>query len=824
MMKNMKNRFNNGRFLSWFLTLMMLASICLVPRTNNLASPSDTVDFSKYPIPVMDNYNLGYQIAKTMYLLKTSTAEKPNTVKIAVTGQSISDGNNQWVPDLMNWLKAEYPTANIIWKNFAIGGFATQLLYKRVPNDMASFYPDLVICYVYGDHYRYDDLVKSIRDTTTADIMLQTCHFTGNSDWDDLYSFSLMPEIARKYNAEVCQIRDVWRDYLAENGLSPNLLLNDGTHLNASGQKFMLELMKQFFVYRASNANTVTDGQYIQVKPQDWADGKLTIPFTGNRVEVIAGTGTQYACDVQVDNKKPSDIKESYIRSDESRGMTDTNIGIVKYNGVPQEQDWTVEITSNTGKSKYDYKVTGSKTGNEGNSANGVLSGTHLYLDDKSFIFDFKNDADIAPGFKVTFKSILNGTDTYDGSKSVLASGIDNTAHTLVLTAKNTANIPDIKAIKISNPAILAVTDEPLPTPKPTAPKPEATPRTEWIDNGNFEGPYETNMFDSGLDIPQGWSFWGGSSMSLVRGEGVGGSAGGKIVPGSGSQSAVPIDKSLAGKKMDLSFNMKQLTAAKPEGTFAFKIHAYSNTKITVQGEEKEQAFEAPAEKKFYITNSMFEGKTGFVDLKTDLAVPSLSEIKDQNGNAFQPDYFTLEFWNDGNGGTYIIDDISLKSVAESTPTPTPTQTPKPSQTPSMIQKTGYIPVSKIAISKVSGTVKTTAKTIVYKKASAKKGKSGSVAKNKKISVISTNGLYAKIRYKGKTRYVKVTSLRFAKSQKGKVKAATKYYKAASSKKGYYTKLSKNTVITIRSRKGTYYTSTVKVRTNSWRYIDNYQV
>jgi hypothetical protein len=659
------NTIKKLRVLCVLLTTTLLTGI--IAGFMVTAAPEDTVDFNTYPIPEMDNTEFGYRIAKTMHLLETSTAAKPNTVKIAVTGQSISDGGNSWAPDLIHWLKQKYPTANIIYRNFAIGGFATQLLHKRVPNDMASFYPDLVICYVYGDHTLYDKLVKNIRETTSAEIMLQTCHYVNNGDWDNTYSYELMPEIANKYHAELCQIRPAWRAFLLDHDIPPSRLLNDGVHLNASGQTLMLGLMKQFFVYRPGNAQEVIDGQYIRVRNTDWHDGVLSVPFEGNRVEIIAGTGSQHPVNVLIDDRKPSEIKESFIRSDESRGMFDTNIGIVNYNSPPGEQTWTIEVISGTNKNNFEYTATGSKTGLEGTSSERVLNGKHLKLDSDSFILAFKGDHDVVPAdgrgnFKITFNSVLNGTDVYNGSKALLASGLESRNHTLKLTAQNQGQIPDIMSIKVSDPGILAKTDVTPPTYSKVVIIEPA--RTDWIDNGNFEGPFTVNMYGQGVDIPDGWGSWGVSSMTVVRGEGVGGSAGGQIKPNTGSASNVKILVSEAGKNLLLSFDIKQKAAAQTGGVLTCKIHAKSDEHITVNGSSQQQNYERTGEGRVYVNNDTFIGvKEGeFVKVEKLLRVPALNEIVNQNGVSFEPQYFILEFWNNDNGGTYIIDNISLKS------------------------------------------------------------------------------------------------------------------------------------------------------------------
>ncbi len=412
-----------------------------------------------------------------MYLLETSTAQNPNTVRIAVTGQSISDGNNSWVQSLITWLRGKYPTANIVFQNFAIGGFATQLLYKRVPNDMATFFPDLVILYDYGDHNLYDRMVKYIRQTIGAEVMMQTEHYTGANDWSDTMSYSLLPTIATKYGAELCRLREPWKQYLATNSLQPSALLKDSVHLNDDGQAFMLGLMKQFFVYRASNAASVIASQTKVVSPSDWVGGKLTVPFKGTRAEVISGTGTQYATNVLVDTKAPSTYKENYIRFSDANGMTGTILGIINYNAVPLEQTWTVEMTSYTSETNFACKASGSISGDQGTSVANVLNGPILKLDFESFIWGYTPPT---VGTKYTFTSILNGCDTYNGSKKVLFSGMPIANHTLELTAANAANLPDIKAIQFYDPSTSVVTTSVMPTTKPASatptPKPTPTP------------------------------------------------------------------------------------------------------------------------------------------------------------------------------------------------------------------------------------------------------------------------------------------------------------------------------------------------------------
>ncbi|MCL2741487.1 MAG: SGNH/GDSL hydrolase family protein [Oscillospiraceae bacterium] len=425
-----------------------------------------SIDFEAHPVPTVDPFrdpSYGRHIGRTMRLLAESGPDRRNKVRIAFTGQSIVDPNNTWPPDLADWLRREYPHADIAHKVFAIGGFSTDCLYKRVPNDMASFYPDLAVIYVAGSEVYYDRLVRWIRENTAAEIMILTDHYTTDHWWSDKMAGELLPAIAERYGAQIAGIRTHWKRYFEENALSPQGLLVDGGHLFDTGQAFMLGLMKQFFVRNPAAGEAVRE-KLIPVRAEDWVGGRLTLPFRGNRAEAVAGPGPQGAARVYVDGRKPSEIPGLYIRTAENTSIT-SRMGIVGYNGVPGEQDFTVRIEGYEDARNFSYSVVGSVTGFEGRSdGKGELNGRILRMDHESFVF---HPGVPAPkvGDEFGFRSLLNGTDIYGGENpylghpekaelfepGMLFSGLPVGEHTLVLEAEGA--IPDIAAIKVYDPS-----------------------------------------------------------------------------------------------------------------------------------------------------------------------------------------------------------------------------------------------------------------------------------------------------------------------------------------------------------------------------------
>lgn len=142
------------------------------------------------------------------------------------------------------------------------------------------------------------------------------------------------------------------------------------------------------------------------------------------------------------------------------------------------------------------------------------------------------------------------------------------------------------------------------------------------------------------------------------------------------------------------------------------------------------------------------------------------------------------------------------------TPSVTPgDQTPTPQPT----NVTAYVPVKSVSIDRPAGKYKTSAKAVVYKKASDKKGKITTLKKGTSITVSNVKGMYAKVKVKGKTGYVKITNLTFSKEQNGKIISAAYAYKNAAVNKGKYKRLNKNTKLKLKRRFREYYTVTLQI-------------
>lgn len=203
----------------------------------------------------------GRHMQRAMHLMATSTAQQPNTVRILFYGQSITE--QAWWTDVADDLRRRFPHARLVIENRAIGGHAAQLLVKTAEADLYPFYPDLVIFHVYGDHRDYESIIRRIRERTTADVALQTDHLGANdslneetdparltpANWAPWMNYVFLPGIARRYQVELVDQRNAWKQYLRDYGLAPQALLRDGVHLNAQGEYLMAEIVKAALRY-----------------------------------------------------------------------------------------------------------------------------------------------------------------------------------------------------------------------------------------------------------------------------------------------------------------------------------------------------------------------------------------------------------------------------------------------------------------------------------------------------------------------------------------------------------------------------------------------
>ncbi len=448
-----------------------------------------TADTPAYPAPaVQDVSRLGANIQRTMTLLATSTPQKRHTVKILFYGQSITQ--QKWADRVAEHLRQQFPHANLIIKNRAIGGFSSQILVKTAEHDLYPFYPDLVIFHVYGSHIEYENIIKNMRSRTTAEILMQTDHVTEEKDlteeidpvklsaanWNAWMNHAFLPQTVRKYGAELADQRAAWKTYLQANKLKPSALLSDTVHLNDWGNFLMAELVKPYLRHDpkfpdAAWKNLVRD--YRVGSDAQWKNGTLTLPFNGNRVDIIAAaSGANLGtARILIDGKKPSEFAELYAVTRPSGTPHIGWPGIIRvgHDKPLILEEWTARVTEiNEDASRFKFEVRGSKTGFDGsgtsdekfvsNSGRVVIEPGHWW-----FHHDWQLSKKPTPaGFEVRWQVVPLFFDFYTPPKMedrtrehavTLAQGLSNGPHTLQIITDGKTTVP-ISAIRVYEPPL----------------------------------------------------------------------------------------------------------------------------------------------------------------------------------------------------------------------------------------------------------------------------------------------------------------------------------------------------------------------------------
>lgn len=460
------------------MSLLRLLSPLLLAAMTMAADPP--------PAPHPHEAFLGARIQRTMTLLQTSNEIRHNPVRILCYGQSIM-AQGYVSRAIEKLVKEKYPHARVEVRNCAIGGYTAPTLVRAAAQDVAPFYPDLVVFHVYDGHDsgELERIVCDIRRNTTAEILMWTHHADsyGNDGTerdgirDQGSDFRRM--LAQKYGAELVELREEWKAWLAANNVPRKDLLQDNIHLNNRGGALMAELVMRHFRYNTLFPSFWADRirSYEVRRPLEepaddiiltgpwkrWGNaagidagpGTLRLPFTGNRVvaELWPVGGRCGTVKVLVDGRPPSAWAQAYAVTRTNGNPLNASrplINRVIPGPKPIAEDWTIQVRdiSEDGKT-YRFTAVGSVTGvdGEGTDKTAVFTSTsgRISFEPREMTLaalaahtkkPFPKEVDI------TCKVVLLGCDTCTSPEkagpgevplTTLIQGIPNGAHVLEL-------------------------------------------------------------------------------------------------------------------------------------------------------------------------------------------------------------------------------------------------------------------------------------------------------------------------------------------------------------------------------------------------------
>ncbi|MDB4985381.1 MAG: hypothetical protein JWN04_559 [Myxococcaceae bacterium] len=478
---------------AWFglVTLTLYASACTSRLPAHASTSSVASEFGTPPahesvsVPGLRN------VQRTLGLLASSTAAHRNHVRVLFYGQSITQ--SPWSRKVESELRRRFPLADLEVENRALAGFASNLLVKTAESDLYPYSPDLVIFHVYGAHDRYEDLVRRVHERTTSEILLQTDHVLSAGDlteqtdpaqlsprpeiWNAFMNNAFLPGLVERYQTALCDVRSAWKRHLTQHAEPPEELLSDGLHLNARGDALMAHYVEQCLQpapeVGASPAErwvtTLVVGQDLH-----WQDGKLTLPFEGNRVDAITSFGQGAPSHVRIDGEPPSQQRELYTfaraRCPEAGAWPP--LFELSSNATPLLETMTLEVTRVAASSHYAFTVHGDRTGPDGEGTSDrrfESNSKRLAIDPEDWNVEyafklaakpipehFTIELRVVPHFADTIAS--RAADSSDSRRSTehaitIAQGLANTAHVLELSAGGNAT-PNLRALRIYRPPL----------------------------------------------------------------------------------------------------------------------------------------------------------------------------------------------------------------------------------------------------------------------------------------------------------------------------------------------------------------------------------
>lgn len=406
------------------------------------------------------------QLQYTASLLDSPVRE----VRVLIYGQSISV--QDWWKEVKAYFENTYPEVKFHFMNKAIGGFSSERLKLTAKNDVASFYPDLILFHDYGNEEDYEEIVRIIRSTTTADIAVQTDHMAvQNQEWHDRHSEVWLPELCRKYGLALLDIRKYWKLYLTFHDLQIRDLLRDGVHLNAHGNHVMAGIVKSYF--RNLKYEGVPDRRVRTLeKGKDFSvrNGCIALPFTGNRIDIKSNTGSREGkIEIRVDRNGWAEGTGCYYYTRPvlpSTGSFLTRIGFLiapdLSDGIDEQDWWLAVLSVDSLKQAIRFSLEGSITGNEGTGSSAEKftsrSGKITILPEAWFTRrhegDFSQYHWLRPGDVLQWKTI-NSCKTSavlsGASFQTIFQGISNSSHQLKICGAGTAYID---AIRVYSPLL----------------------------------------------------------------------------------------------------------------------------------------------------------------------------------------------------------------------------------------------------------------------------------------------------------------------------------------------------------------------------------
>ncbi len=439
------------------------------------------------------------KIARSLEIIRTSTPQNPKVLKVLFYGQSIT--RSGWDKTVIEHWHQKYPNTVFVVQNRALGGFASTALERTTEQDIAAFYPDLIIFHVYGDHRAYERIIRFFRSETAADIIVQTDHgeklpdppcteglqltlhrlpgctgllWARQRNWYDEMSYHKIPGFAKKYGLALEPQRAWWRAYLLRTHVDPKSMLEDDIHPNDKGKELIAAFFNQYFDNLVENWDGQVEHHVVSIPRNvpEHANAQETVDFEGNRLELISNKPLSVWPIVMIDGKSANDFDSCYQVTRASSLGTVPDWPALRRITLRHDhvaEDWTAMVTQiSTDQRSFAFVVKASKRGDQGSGDSAhdfVAKSGQLSIEAQDWMieraFDSKHIPLQAP-FEVhwSVNNVCDGEpeviDRGDGTvqyRYVLGTGLANERHTVTI-ASPPNDLPDVTEFRAYDPPL----------------------------------------------------------------------------------------------------------------------------------------------------------------------------------------------------------------------------------------------------------------------------------------------------------------------------------------------------------------------------------
>jgi hypothetical protein len=293
---------------------------------------------------------------------------------------------------------------------------APPIVYKKMVGNSTSYHftrgwarhlvipdqPDVVLIYNFGRTEELEKLIRDLRNSTTADIIVPTLHWCvpHKPAWPDPEARNghqdppALRALCEKYGVEFVESRRELTEYMLANGLEVEDMLVDSVHqspytarmINMNIARHFHRAQKPGYDPRSRERRLEAElCPAVQASRGDWhsADAagaltasregaSITVAFTGNRIDLIGWRDPRGgSAEVWIDGKPAGEAAAfyaGYVQPDPKNAPAPPNPPrdraphLVALGAGIVPQQWTITMTSDDG----DFELAGSVTGPDG--------------------------------------------------------------------------------------------------------------------------------------------------------------------------------------------------------------------------------------------------------------------------------------------------------------------------------------------------------------------------------------------------------------------------------------------------------------------------